>query len=292
MLAVYAVRRLAGAARRAGPGGADDRLVTPARRPTPRLPITWQACILYAVAFGGYVAFSVYLPAYLKTAYGLTPADAANRMAGFVVVAVIMRPVGGWLVRPVRRRSRCSPAASASSRSAPASPPATPPLDTSARSRSWRWPPRSAPGSGATFALIAQVTEPARVGGVTGLVGAAGGLGGFVPPLIMGYVYGRTDSYAIGLWLLAVTAALTLCSTAHRRPPHRRGHGRATDATTPGTSGWTARWPTRWCAPGGSSPRAGLRRPAHADQGRRPRRPTTSTGTAGATTRSSARRTG
>src|SRR5262245_8147125 len=28
-----------------------------------RLPITWQACVLYAVAFGGYVAFSVYLPA-------------------------------------------------------------------------------------------------------------------------------------------------------------------------------------------------------------------------------------
>src|SRR6476619_3176359 len=59
-----------------------------------RLPITWQACVLYAVAFGGYVAFSVYLPAYLKTAHGLVPADAANRMAGFVIVAVIMRPVG------------------------------------------------------------------------------------------------------------------------------------------------------------------------------------------------------
>jgi MFS transporter, NNP family, nitrate/nitrite transporter len=62
-----------------------------------RMPITWQACLLYAVAFGGYVAFSVYLPAYLKTAYDLAPADAANRMAGFVVVAVLMRPVGGWL---------------------------------------------------------------------------------------------------------------------------------------------------------------------------------------------------
>jgi len=48
---------------------------------------------------------------------------------------------------------------------------------------------------------------------VTGLVGAAGGLGGFVPPLIMGYVYGRTQSYAIGLWLLAATAALTLVLT-------------------------------------------------------------------------------
>ena len=54
---------------------------------------------------------------------------------------------------------------------------------------------------GATFALVARVTDPSRVGGVTGLVGAAGGLGGFVPPLLMGYVYGRTDSYAIGLGL-------------------------------------------------------------------------------------------
>src|SRR5215831_832222 len=61
------------------------------------LRVTWQASILYAVLFGGYVAFSVYLPAYLKTAYGLTQADAANRMAGFVLLAVLMRPVGGWL---------------------------------------------------------------------------------------------------------------------------------------------------------------------------------------------------
>jgi NNP family nitrate/nitrite transporter-like MFS transporter len=68
-------------------------------------------------------------------------------------------------------------------------------------------------GSGATFALIARVTEPARVGGVTGLVGAAGGFGGFVPPLLMGYIYGRTDSYAPGLILLSITAALTLVLT-------------------------------------------------------------------------------
>lgn len=41
-----------------------------------------------------------------------------------------------------------------------------------------------------------------------------------MPPLIMGYVYGRTESYAIGLWMLAVTAALALAFT-HRRPRHR-----------------------------------------------------------------------
>jgi len=59
-----------------------------------------MATIIFTKSRGGFiglVAFSVYLPSYLKTAHGLTPADAANRMAGFVVVAVIMRPVGGWL---------------------------------------------------------------------------------------------------------------------------------------------------------------------------------------------------
>jgi NNP family nitrate/nitrite transporter-like MFS transporter len=29
----------------------------------------------------------------------------------------------------------------------------------------------------------------------------------------MGYVYGRTDSYAIGLWMLSITAAVTLLLT-------------------------------------------------------------------------------
>ena len=64
---------------------------------------------------------------------------------------------------------------------------------------------------------------------MTGLVGAAGGLGGFVPPLIMGYVYGRTDSYAIGLWMLSVTAALALLLTARpssAAPPPQRQEAR------------------------------------------------------------------
>jgi NNP family nitrate/nitrite transporter-like MFS transporter len=34
-----------------------------------------------------------------------------------------------------------------------------------------------------------------------------------VPPLLMGYIYGRTDSYAIGLGLLSITAALTMTLT-------------------------------------------------------------------------------
>ena len=177
-----------------------------------RLPITWQACALYAVAFGGYVAFSVYLPAYLKTDYALTPADAANRMAGFVVVAVIMRPVGGWL------SDRIGPipvlAAGFAVVVVGAAVAATHPLLEHVGTVAFLTMAAClGAASGAVFAHVAQRAPQAQVGSVTGLVGAAGGLGGFVPPLIMGYVYGRTGSYAIGLWLLSATAALTLFLT-------------------------------------------------------------------------------
>jgi NNP family nitrate/nitrite transporter-like MFS transporter len=177
-----------------------------------RLPITWQACILYAVAFGGYVAFSVYLPAYLKTAYDQTPAGAANRMAGFVVVAVIMRPVGGWLsdrFGPIPVLAGCYGVVVVGAAVASAEPI----LEPVGAIAFLGMAAALGAGSGATFALVARVVDPSRVGGVTGLVGAAGGLGGFVPPLLMGYIYGRTDSYELGLWLLSITAALTLVLT-------------------------------------------------------------------------------
>lgn len=195
-----------------------------------RLPITWQACILYAVAFGGYVAFSVYLPAYLKTDYDLTAADAANRMAGFVVVAVIMRPVGGWLsdrIGPIPVLAGGYAVVVAGAAVA-----ATHPLLEHIGTISFlAMAAALGSGSGATFALIARVTDPSRVGGVTGLVGAAGGLGGFVPPLLMGYIYGRTDSYAIGLGLLSVTAALTLVLTLTVVRRTERRHAEAAAGT-------------------------------------------------------------
>jgi MFS transporter, NNP family, nitrate/nitrite transporter len=211
VLAVYAVT--AWAVMRDAPGqSAPTTPLLTRLSANARLSVTWQACILYAVAFGGYVAFSVYLPSYLKVAYQLTPADAANRMAGFVAVAVVMRPVGGWLsdrfgAIPVLAVGYAVVAVGAGVAST------TPLLEPVGAIAFLSMAAALGAGSGATFALVAKVTEPARVGGVTGLVGAAGGLGGFVPPLIMGYIYGRTDSYAIGLVLLAATAVLTLVLT-------------------------------------------------------------------------------
>jgi MFS transporter, NNP family, nitrate/nitrite transporter len=177
-----------------------------------RLPIAWQACILYAVAFGGYVAFSVYLPAYLKNAYGLEQADAANRMAGFVVVAVLMRPLGGWAsdrlgAVPVLGTVFAVVAVFATVASA------TPGLAPVGTIAFLAMAAALGVGSGATFALVARAAPAQQVGSVTGLVGAAGGLGGFVPPLVMSAVHERTGSYGLGLLLLALVAAGCLVLT-------------------------------------------------------------------------------
>jgi NNP family nitrate/nitrite transporter-like MFS transporter len=187
-----------------------------------RLRITWQAAALYAIGFGGYVAFSVYLPTYLKNAYGLTPADASNRMAGFVVVAVLMRPLGGWLSDRVRAASVLTVAFAVVAVGAliQSTTPALAPLGTIVF---LSMAGALGAASGATFALVAQRAPAAKVGSVTGIVGAAGGLGGFIPPLVMGSIFGRSGDYGAGLIALAAMAVLVLLLAASmRRTPTPR----------------------------------------------------------------------
>ncbi|GHH69044.1 MFS transporter [Streptosporangium violaceochromogenes] len=196
-----------------------------------RLPITWQACALYAVAFGGYVAFSVYLPVYLRSAYGLEQADAAGRMAGFVILAVVMRPVGGWLSDRIGGVAVLAGVFTVVALCAVAQA-FTPPLMMAGTVAFLAMAAALGAGSGAVFALVAKTAPADRVGSVTGLVGAAGGMGGFVPPLVMGFLYGRFGTYGAGLALLAGVSVLTLAltvtavrSTARRHPAAPRVPG-------------------------------------------------------------------
>jgi NNP family nitrate/nitrite transporter-like MFS transporter len=180
---------------------------------TLRMPVTLQLSFLYAVAFGGFVAFSVYLPSYLSTAYGLERGDAALRTAGFVVLAVAMRPLGGWLCdrhSPVAVLAGTYAAVALLAGLAAFELPLMP-LGTIAFLGLGA---TLGIGTGAVFALVARLVEPARVGAVTGLVGAAGGLGGFFPPLVMGVVYQASGDYSLGYVLLAITAAVAAAVTA------------------------------------------------------------------------------
>ena len=188
---------------------------------TTKLAVTWQASALYAVGFGGYVAFSVYLPTYLKNAYSLNADDASMKMAGFVLLAVALRPLGGWLSDrwAATRVLVVAFTIVVIGAFVQASTPALAPTGTIAF---LAMAAALGMASGAVFALVAQRAPAQRVGAVTGVVGAAGGLGGFIPPLFMGSLYGRTNSYASGLATLAVVALIAVIGSllmSRRRSP-------------------------------------------------------------------------
>ncbi len=180
---------------------------------TLRLPVTWTLSFLYAVAFGGFVAFSVYLPTYLVAAHHLAKPDAALRTAGFIVLAVAMRPIGGWLsdrLNPVGVLVTAYSVVTVCAAAA-ALQPALMPFGTITF---LIMAAALGTGTGAVFALVARMVAPERVGSVTGVVGAAGGLGGFFPPLVMGAVFGLFGAYALGFILLAATAATAAAVSA------------------------------------------------------------------------------
>jgi NNP family nitrate/nitrite transporter-like MFS transporter len=172
---------------------------------TLREPVTLKLSWLYALGFGGFVAFSVYLPTYLVNAYGMERADAALRTAGFVVLAVVMRPVGGYLsdrIGALKVLTACFAFTAVFAFGAALNLHLMPQGTVMFLGMAVTL----GAASGAVFALVSELVEPARVGAVTGIVGAAGGLGGFIPPLVMGIVYGQSGHYSLGLGLLAGVA--------------------------------------------------------------------------------------
>jgi NNP family nitrate/nitrite transporter-like MFS transporter len=184
----------------------------PRMREALKLKATWQCSALYALVFGGFVAFSTYLPTLLTTAYAFAQTDAGMRTAGFAVAAVVARPVGGILsdrIGPVKVCLISFFGTCAFAVVLALHPPAEFPAGLSfvliALSLGL--------GTGAVFALVAKLVDPSRVGTVTGLVGAAGGLGGYFPPLLMGVVYQATGAYALGFVLLAVVALIVALYT-------------------------------------------------------------------------------
>ncbi|MEU2245563.1 MFS transporter [Streptomyces sp. NPDC019224] len=180
-----------------------------------RLRVTWELSALYAIGFGGIVAFGVYLPTYLKTWYELTPTDAGTKAAGFALVTVIFRPIGGWLSDRVHPALVTSVALGVAALMAIVQA-FDPKLDPTGTIALLVMAAGLGTASGSVFALVSQVTPQAKVGSVTGIVGAMGGLGGFVPPLVMGAIYSAKESYSIGFMLLS-DLALAGCVYAYGR---------------------------------------------------------------------------
>jgi nitrate/nitrite transporter NarK len=165
-------------------------------------PIAWWLGAFYFLTFGGFVAFSIYLPTLLRSQFGLSAGAAGFRAAGFVVLATLMRPLGGWLSDRIGGAQVLSWVFSG--------------VAGFALLLAW---PSMIPftvgalgcaallglGNGAVFKLVPE-RFPRDTGTVTGLVGALGGLGGFFPPLLLGVFRDSIGVLWPGFVLLSLTA--------------------------------------------------------------------------------------
>ena len=166
--------------------------------------LSWLLAAFYFLTFGGFVAFSIYLPTLLRGELHLTPADAGFRTAGFVVLATLLRPMGGWLSDRIGGARVLSAVF----------------LGVAPFAMLLAWSsviPFTVGalgcaallglGNGAVFKLVPQYF-PNQTGTVTGLVGAMGGLGGFFPPLLLAFFRSRTGAIWPAFLFLAGTALL------------------------------------------------------------------------------------
>jgi NNP family nitrate/nitrite transporter-like MFS transporter len=171
-----------------------------------RSKIAWVLALFYFLTFGGFVALALYLPTFLREIFNLSATDAGARTAGFVLLATAVRPVGGILADKIGGAKVLMGVFAAIAALSLLLSFTTIALFTIG---ALGCAAALGLGNGAVFKLVPQYF-PKETGTVTGLVGAFGGLGGFFPPLELGFVKDATGSYTIGFVLLSVFALLCL----------------------------------------------------------------------------------
>ncbi len=180
-------------------------------------PLAWSLAGFYFLTFGGFVALSVYLPLLLRDQFRLTLGDAGFRAAGFVVIAAVMRPVGGWLSDRIGgARVLWGVFAGIIPFALLMSSASILPFTVGALGSAVLL----GLGNGGVFKLVPQYF-PNNTGIVTGLVGAMGGLGGFFPPLLLGFFRDRFGVIWPGFVLLAAVSAALWKLNALVFLPHR-----------------------------------------------------------------------
>jgi NNP family nitrate/nitrite transporter-like MFS transporter len=160
----------------------------------------WWFCLLYSVTFGSFVGLSTFLPQFFHNQYQLDAIDAGYLTAAAAFMGSILRPLGGYLADKwggVRILTVVLVA-----------------IFALYGLTSLLWPIGFTAtlfiigmaflgiGSGAIFQLVA-LCFSTEIGVAAGLIGAFGGIGGFLLPILMGYINFSFHSYTTGWVVLA-----------------------------------------------------------------------------------------
>ncbi|PID01537.1 MULTISPECIES: nitrate/nitrite transporter [unclassified Sporosarcina] len=167
----------------------------------------WFFSLFYFITFGSFVAFTVFLPSFLVNYFGLDKVDAGLRTAGFIVVATLLRPVGGWLgdkFQPLFILMGCFAGLTIASIVLAFSPDIA--LYTVG---SIMIAAAAGLGNGVIFKLVPMYFSK-QAGTVNGIVSMMGGLGGFFPPLLLATIFSMTGSYSIGFMAFSQVSLASL----------------------------------------------------------------------------------
>lgn len=167
----------------------------------------WFFSLFYFITFGAFVAFTVFLPNFLVTYFGIEKVDAGMRTAGFIALATFCRPIGGWLgdkFQPLKLLM----AAFAGLTGAAVVLAFSPSIGLYTVG-SLIIAVCAGTGNGLIFKLVPTYFNK-QAGIVNGIVSMMGGLGGFFPPLLLSAVYSITGSYSIGFMAFSQVALVSL----------------------------------------------------------------------------------
>ncbi|MBD0379997.1 MFS transporter [Paenibacillus sedimenti] len=169
---------------------------------------TWYLSIFYFLTFGGFVAFGAYLPTFLKDLFQLSATDAGMKTAGFVLIATLIRPLGGYMADRIGSR-RVLTAVFAGIIITSLAMAATLHQFAGFSVSCLAAAALLGVGNGAVFKMVPEVSA-GNTGAVTGIVGAAGGVGGFFPPIVLGIIKDLTGAYTLGFVMLMLFACVCL----------------------------------------------------------------------------------
>ncbi|WP_042355437.1 MFS transporter [Bacillus rubiinfantis] len=172
-----------------------------------RNPKLWFLSLCYFITFGSFVAFTIYLPSFLVNHFELSKVDAGLRTAGFIALATIFRPIGGWLgdkINPFLILMAVFFSLTFAGFLLSFTP-SLPIYSFGCLLVAFF----AGIGNGAVFKLVPLYFSK-QAGIVNGIVAAMGGLGGFFPPIILTILFNWTGHYAIGFMSLSEFSLATL----------------------------------------------------------------------------------